>query len=80
MQVEDSPLSNIKSAEDALWWSYTTLTTVGYGDIYPTTTQGRFIAVGLMISGICVLGVISATVAAWFVRITNYETDRIKGD
>ena len=75
-----NPGATIQNVCDGFWWAITTLTTVGYGDIYPTTTQGRFIAVGLMISGICVLGVISATVAAWFVRITNYETDRIKGD
>ena len=48
--------------------------TVGYGDIYPTTTQGRFLAVGLMVSGICVLGVISATVAAWFVKMTQDDS------
>jgi len=75
-----NPDATIQNVGDGFWWAITTLTTVGYGDIYPTTTQGRFIAVGLMISGICVLGVISATMAAWFVRITNYETDRIKGD
>jgi voltage-gated potassium channel len=75
-----NPRATIQNVGDGFWWAITTLTTVGYGDIYPTTTQGRFIAVGLMISGICVLGVISATVAAWFVRITNYETDRIRRD
>jgi voltage-gated potassium channel len=75
-----NPDATIHNVGDGFWWAITTLTTVGYGDIYPTTTQGRFIAVGLMISGICVLGVISATVAAWFVRITNYETDQIKRD
>lgn len=66
-----APGSTIQSVGDGLWWAITTLTTVGYGDIYPTTTEGRFIAVGLMVSGICALGVISATVAAWFVKITQ---------
>jgi voltage-gated potassium channel len=73
-----NPEATIQSVGDGLWWAITTLTTVGYGDIYPTTTQGRLIAVGLMISGICVLGVISATVAAWFVRITNNDLDQDK--
>jgi voltage-gated potassium channel len=73
-----NPEATIQSVGDGLWWAITTLTTVGYGDIYPTTTQGRLIAVGLMISGICVLGVISATVAAWFVRITNNDLDQNK--
>ena len=66
--------ATIQSVGDGFWWAITTLTTVGYGDIYPTTTQGRFIAVGLMVSGICVLGVISATVAAWFVKMSQTES------
>jgi voltage-gated potassium channel len=45
----------------------TTVTTVGYGDRYPTTTTGRLIAVGLMVIGIALLGVVTATIAAWFV-------------
>ncbi len=71
MAERGKPGATINSVGDGLWWAITTLTTVGYGDIYPTTAQGRFIAVGLMVSGICVLGVISATVAAWFVKITQ---------
>ena len=68
------PGATIQTVGDGFWWAITTLTTVGYGDIYPTTTEGRFIAVGLMVSGICVLGVISATVAAWFVKITQDDS------
>ncbi len=71
MAERGKPGATINSVGDGLWWAITTLTTVGYVDIYPTTAQGRFIAVGLMVSGICVLGVISATVAAWFVKITQ---------
>jgi voltage-gated potassium channel len=66
--------ATIQTVGDGFWWAITTLTTVGYGDIYPTTTEGRFIAVGLMVSGICVLGVISATVAAWFVKMTQDDS------
>ena len=69
------PGATIQNVGDGLWWAITTLTTVGYGDIYPTTTKGRFIAVGLMVSGICVLGVISATVAAWFVKMTQNDSE-----
>ena len=65
------PGATISNVGDGFWWAITTLTTVGYGDIYPTTTQGRVIAVGLMISGICVLATISATIAAWFVKMTQ---------
>lgn len=70
------PGATIQNVGDGFWWAITTLTTVGYGDIYPTTTEGRLIAVGLMVSGICVLGVISATVAAWFVRMTQNDSEK----
>lgn len=60
--------SNIESFGDALWWAASTITTVGYGDQYPTTGQGRLIAVGLMGSGIALLGVITAALASWFVE------------
>ncbi len=76
MAERGQPGATINSVGDGLWWAITTLTTVGYGDIYPTTTEGRLIAVGLMVSGICVLGVISATVAAWFVRITQNDSEK----
>jgi voltage-gated potassium channel len=62
-----APNANIKTLPDALWWAATTVTTVGYGDRYPTTPLGRGIAVGLMVVGIALLGVVTATVAAWFV-------------
>lgn len=58
---------NIRTFGDALWWAATTVTTVGYGDRYPTTGRGRLIAAALMLFGIALLGVISATIAAWFV-------------
>jgi voltage-gated potassium channel len=61
--------SNIKNFGDGLWWAMTTVTTVGYGDRYPTTLEGRFIAVALMIMGISLMGVITASVAAWFVKM-----------
>jgi voltage-gated potassium channel len=74
MAERGKPGATIETVGDGFWWAITTLTTVGYGDIYPTTTEGRFIAVGLMVSGICVLGFISATVAAWFVKMTQDDS------
>jgi voltage-gated potassium channel len=65
--------SNIKNFGDGLWWAITTVTTVGYGDRYPTTTEGRCLAVGLMIMGISLMGVITASVAAWFVKMGDKE-------
>lgn len=67
LQVEDDPASNIKTAEDALWWAYVTLTTVGYGDRYPVTTEGRIIAAFLMTAGIGLVGTFAGFVASWFV-------------
>lgn len=52
---------------DAVWWAFTTITTVGYGDRYPVTDEGRLVAVLLMLSGIALLGVVTASVASWFV-------------
>ena len=65
--------SNIKNFGDGLWWAITTVTTVGYGDRYPTTTEGRCLAVALMIMGISLMGVITASVAAWFVKMGDKD-------
>lgn len=64
---QDSPGANITTVGDALWWSVTTVTTVGYGDHFPVTTAGRFVAVALMLVGIACIGAITAGVAAWLV-------------
>ncbi|WCD86252.1 pH-gated potassium channel KcsA [Streptomyces xanthophaeus] len=69
----DAPEGNIKNLGDAVWWSFTTMTTVGYGDHSPTTGLGRVLAVGLMLSGIALLGVVTANIAAWF--ISRFERD-----
>ena len=59
---------NITSFGDALWWSATTMTTVGYGDRFPVTAEGRAIAVVLMVFGIAALSALTATIAAVLVR------------
>jgi voltage-gated potassium channel len=66
--------SNIKTFGDGLWWAITTVTTVGYGDRFPTTTEGRILAVMLMLVGISLVGVITASVASWFVRLSQEES------
>lgn len=62
------PSAHIKNFGDAVWWSITTITTVGYGDFYPVTTNGRLVAVLLMIGGMSLIGMITATVATWIVQ------------
>jgi voltage-gated potassium channel len=62
------PGSKIITFGDALWWSITTITTVGYGDLSPVTGTGRVIAVLLMFGGISLVGVVTATMASWIVQ------------
>ena len=63
----------INNFGDAVWWSITTVTTVGYGDLVPSTGQGRVIAVLLMMGGISLVGVITATLASWIVQRVAQE-------
>ncbi len=58
--------SNIRTPEDAVWWAVATITTVGYGDKYPVTSEGRVIAAILMVVGVGLFGTVSGFVAAWF--------------
>jgi voltage-gated potassium channel len=51
---------------DSLWWSIVTLTTVGYGDIVPITTEGRLVGVMIMVVGVGVLGVLAGSLASFF--------------
>lgn len=64
--AEQTPDANIVTAEDAIWWSMTTVTTVGYGDRYPVTTPGRMIATLLMVCGIGLFGTLSGVAAGVF--------------
>jgi voltage-gated potassium channel len=75
LQFEVPAGGNIQSGEDAVWWSITTMTTVGYGDKYPTTSEGRLIAVVLMAAGVCLVGVLSGMVAGWFLAPASKEAD-----
>jgi voltage-gated potassium channel len=59
--------ATITTFGDALWWAMTTVTTVGYGDRFPISAQGRFIAGGLMLAGIALLGIVTASLASWLI-------------
>lgn len=62
----EQEVGNIKTAEDALWWSYITITTVGYGDYYPVTNPGKLVASILILNGIAIFG-----------AIVSYITDKV---
>jgi voltage-gated potassium channel len=68
LQFEDAPTSNIKTAEDAIWWAFSTVSTVGYGDKFPVTTEGRIVGVVLMIVGGGLFATMSGFFASWFVE------------
>lgn len=68
------PGANVESLGDGYWWAISTMTTVGYGDRYPTTATGRFVAAALMVGGIALLGIVTATLASWLVeRVAEAE-------
>lgn len=73
--VEDHPTANIKGAEDALWWAVVTITTVGYGDRYPTSTEGRLVGALLMIAGVGLFGTFTGYIASWFLAEGKADDD-----
>ena len=76
-----NPEGNIRTYGDSIWWVMTTLSTVGYGDHYPVTTEGRCIAVALMVVGVALLGVVTASLATWLieqVREIEEESDALQ--
>ncbi len=66
---------NIKTGEDALWWAMTTITTVGYGDKYPVSTEGRALAIGLMVMGVGLFATLSGVLASWFMGSAQAQRD-----
>ena len=75
LSFEDaSPESNITTVSDAIWWAFSTIATVGYGDRYPVTNGGRIIAILLMLSGIALVSVITGSLVEWF---RESQSDRL---
>jgi voltage-gated potassium channel len=68
LNFETEPESNIKTPADALWWSFVTITTVGYGDKYPVTHEGRIIAGVLMMAGIGLFVTFTGYVTSFFLE------------
>lgn len=77
LNCEVAPHSNIKTASDAFWWSFVTITTVGYGDFYPTTSLGRIIASVLIMAGVGLFGTFTAYVASFFMQYEEGPDDQI---
>jgi voltage-gated potassium channel len=75
LHVENGPESNIRGPEDALWWSVATVTTVGYGDRFPISTEGRLIGAALMLCGVGLFGILSGAFAAWFTEARESQSD-----
>jgi len=71
-----APNSNIHTLGDSLWWSFVTVTTVGYGDFYPVTPEGRITACFIMGIGILTLAVVTAQVASSFVTQGSSQTEK----
>ena len=76
LHLETDPRSTIRDADDALWWAFVTVTTVGYGDEYPVTPSGRLLAAAVMVTGIGLFGTFTAYLASLFLATEEEQTDR----
>lgn len=63
-----NPSPHIQSFGDALWWSMVTVTTVGYGDLFPVTVEGRFVGTFLIFTGIGLFSTVTALIASWVMK------------
>ncbi|NUU22413.1 MAG: potassium channel family protein [Streptomycetaceae bacterium] len=79
----ENPHANITDFGDALWWAISTVTTVGYGDLHPVTPEGRLVGVVLMVVGIGMMGVVTATIATQLIVPEQQEQqaeDRLESE
>jgi voltage-gated potassium channel len=76
--IESSdPEAKITTIEDAFWWAIVTVTTVGYGDVYPVTPGGKIVAAMLMVVGIAILGILISTLGAGLIE-SKFAKDKTK--
>ncbi|WP_405579197.1 potassium channel family protein [Streptomyces sp. NBC_01190] len=75
-QERDAPGATIRTFGDSVWWTASTLTTVGYGDITPVTAVGRTIATGMMIGGLALLGAVTGAFSSWLIQVFTRDDER----
>jgi voltage-gated potassium channel len=84
LQFEAAAGGNIRTGEDAIWWAFSTVATVGSGSLFPVTLGGRVVAMVLMIAGVGLFGTFAGFVASWFLapgeRRQNVELDDLLGE
>ena len=72
--------ANIHDVWQGWWWAFITMATVGYGDVFPVTLEGRLVAVALVITGIALVGTITAYIASWFAAASRDTELAIKAE
>ncbi|NEB78583.1 two pore domain potassium channel family protein [Streptomyces sp. SID14478] len=78
-QEHAAPGANIRTFGDSVWWTCTTLSSVGYGDLAPVTALGRLVAVGLMGCGLALLGAVTGAFSSWLLQVFAREGERPPG-
>ncbi|MFI9153245.1 potassium channel family protein [Streptomyces sp. NPDC053367] len=74
-QERGAPGASMRTFGDAVWWTCSTLATVGYGDIAPVTPVGRLIAVGMMACGLALLGAVTGSFSSWLIQVFSRQDD-----
>ena len=72
--------ANIKTYHEAVWWAFVTITTVGYGDYYPVTNVGQWMAIILMFFGLGIIGVLSSYLASTFISLQRRRKEGRDGE
>ncbi|MFD3441297.1 potassium channel family protein [Streptomyces sp. NPDC058685] len=72
----NAPGATIKTFGDAIWWTSSTVTTVGYGDMTPVTPRGRVVAVGMMVGGVALLGAVTGSFSSWLLQTFAQDEEK----